>query len=192
MGSDSIFYCLTVTWQAFAYDIRNLQVPRFFLSEDDAEGALRRWTPNEVNYGMDPWHLLHGAGVTEFLFLEPDFDTPGVNGRSGTYRWITDEKEARKNAKSYYRWSEGIDVQDNVLYVVTKQDKRLFQINLDDNTYSFFSTQSGLFDVSVSMWLMFVLALCTFVSLFVLYILLCYNRANPTKLKVFCEMMEPR
>ena len=134
--------------QAFAYDIRNSQIPRFFLSEDDSEGALRRWTPYEVKYGMDPWNMLHGAGLTEYLYLEPDFDSPGANGQSGTYRWITNEKEARKNAKSYYSWSEGIDVQDDILFVVVKKEKRLFQINLDNGTYSFTSTKSGLFDVS--------------------------------------------
>lgn len=160
-------------------------MPRFFLSEDDSEGALRRWTPYEVQYGMDPWNMLHGAGLTEYLYLEPDFDTPGANGQSGTYRWITNEKEARKNAKTYYSWSEGIDVQDNILYVVVKKEKRLIQINLDNGTYSVSSTVSGLFDVSVptlssNYWA------CPFRTIARLLtssnsILLSQNRANQTK-----------
>lgn len=129
-------------FEAFAFDIRNLQVPRFFLSEDDDEGALRRWTPTIVNYGMDPWHMLHGEGLTDFLFLEPS----DVDAQGGTFRWVTDENEARDNAKSYYKWSEGIEVDPPFLYLVTKQNFRLYKINLDDMTYSYASTKGGLFD----------------------------------------------
>ena len=97
--------------------------------------------------------MLHVDGLTEYLFLEPDFDTPGANGESGTFRWITDEKAARENAKSYYPWTEGIEVDAPWFYFVTKQDFRLFKLNLDEGTFSYVSTKAGLFDVSLSICL---------------------------------------
>lgn len=130
-------------FEAFAYDIRNLKQPRFFASEDDEQGCLRRWTPTNPVWGMDPWPMLHGPGVTEYLILQPN-DASG--GNAGTFYWTTNEKSARDNAKQYYRYSEGIEVQGSFLYFVIKGDYRLFTLNLDAMTYTSVSTRAGLFD----------------------------------------------
>jgi len=131
------------TFEAFAYDIRDLTKPRFFLTEDSEEGALRRWTPTNVQYGMDPWELLHGTGVTDYLVLNPDFAS---NGAKGTFSWTTDLKEAQKNAKDFYPSSEGIEADPPDLYFVTKNNFKLFKLNLDTMTYEMSSTRAGLMD----------------------------------------------
>jgi Bacterial protein of unknown function (DUF839) len=130
-------------FEAFAYDIRNLTQPRFFASEDRVSGCLRRWTPVNPMWGMDPWPMLHGLGTTEYLILQPDF---AAGGDRGTFSWTTDEQTARNNARQYYPYTEGIEVQGNTLYFVIKSDYRLFSLNLDEMTYSFVSTRGGLFD----------------------------------------------
>jgi hypothetical protein len=135
-------------YEAFAFDIRDMPRPRFFLTEDEKDGALQRWTPDNTNndlaakWNTDPWSILHGAGVTDYLYLQPSQD--GTN--TGTFLWIADEQVARKNAESYYRYTEGIQADLPFLYFVCKEDYRLFRLNLDTQTYAFVSTRAGLFD----------------------------------------------
>ena len=128
-------------FESFAFDVRNRNVPRFFVTEDHARGALRRFTPTLVNW-TDPWNMLHGAGTMEYLVLEP---TSLQQGR-GTYKWVTSLSQARGNAANYYPDSEGIDVSGNQLFFVCKKIKQLFILNLDDFTYTNETSRSGLFD----------------------------------------------
>ena len=130
-------------YEAFAYDIRNATQPRFFVTEDHPEGALRRFTPTNANWD-DPWNLLHGDGTLDYLLLEP-YSTSNAN-LGGTFRWTTNFKLAQSNAKSYYQYTEGIDVYDGELFVVSKLQKELFILDLDAQTYKVFSTVSGVFD----------------------------------------------
>jgi uncharacterized protein len=131
-------------FEAFAFDIRNLNQPYFFATEDDEEGTLRRWTPYTVEWEADPWSMLHGPGLTEFLVLQPNFEWG--DGNSGTFIWVTDEVQGRASAKDYYQHSEGIDVHGSTLTFVCKSDFVMFQLNLDTYVYQRSSTQSGLFD----------------------------------------------
>jgi Bacterial protein of unknown function (DUF839) len=131
-------------FEAFAYDVRNLNQPLFFATEDDEQGALRRWTPFTVAWETDPWSMLHGPGLTEFLVLQPDF--VWGDGSNGTFIWVADESQGRDSAKEYYQYSEGIDVHGNILTFVCKSDFVMFRLNLDTYTYQRSSTQSGLFD----------------------------------------------
>ena len=56
MGQDTGFF------ESFAYDIRDLANPRFFVTEDERQGPLRRFTPNNPNWD-DPWTMLHAEGA---------------------------------------------------------------------------------------------------------------------------------
>lgn len=127
-------------FEAFAYDIRDTMRPRFFITEDSDKGALRRFTPTNLDWN-NPWNILHSPGVIEYLVLEP---TSGNGG--GTYRWTTDKNEAGKNAQRNYPWSEGMDVYRNQLFFTTKVRKELFILNLDGTTYEKQSTRSGMFE----------------------------------------------
>ncbi|CAB9507199.1 osmC-like protein [Seminavis robusta] len=129
------------SYEAFAYDARNLLVPRFYLTEDDVFGALERFTPLAADWN-NPWDILLGPGVNEWLLLIP---TPG-DPSTGTYTWTTDLPTARSNAGLNYPESEGIDVSNGTLFFVCKGIRMLFTLDLDGNTYTRQSTDSGLFE----------------------------------------------
>eukprot|EP00980_Cylindrotheca_fusiformis_P005679 scaffold1184_cov132-Cylindrotheca_fusiformis.AAC.100 len=127
-------------FESFAYDIRDLAHPHYFVTEDHREGALRRFTPYDPNWD-EPWSMLHGQGEVHYLVLFPQGD-----GSNGTYEWTENKMRAKSNADSYYRNSEGIDVKGSSLYFVCKEEKHLFILDLDKGTYQRQSTVSGLFD----------------------------------------------
>ena len=122
-------------YEAFAYDVRNQQVPRFFLTEDYVFGALERFTPLNAAWN-DPWNILLGPGVHEWLLLTPNPTNPTI----GTYSWTTDLATARSNAGAYYPESEGIDVAGSNLFFVCKGIRTLFTLDLDSNSYTSSST----------------------------------------------------
>ena len=128
-------------WESFSYDIRNPQRPYFFATEDHHKGTVRRFTPNTVDWDNDPWNMLHGAGVTDYLMIFPNTTNNG-----GTFQWTNDLNAAKYNARSYYPQSEGIDVYGGQMFLVCKNIRQLFTINMDDGTYSNRTTASGLFD----------------------------------------------
>jgi hypothetical protein len=130
------------SYEAFAYDMRDPLTPRFFLTEDDVFGALERFTPTAPDWVNNPWNVLLGPGVNEWLLLMPDPADPSF----GTYTWTMDLATARSNAGMYYPASEGVDVTENTLLFVCKGIKELFILDLDGNTYKRQSTESGLFD----------------------------------------------
>jgi hypothetical protein len=127
------------SFESFSYDVRNRDVPRFFVTEDAATGTLRRFTPSVSNWD-DPWTMLHGNGTLEYLVLEPT-----GNGK-GTYTWVANIGTGRSNAALYYPNSEGIDVFGSQLFFVCKKIKQLFVLDLDGSTYTSSTTTSGLFD----------------------------------------------
>jgi hypothetical protein len=129
-------------WESFAYDIRDTYKPRFFATEDKGTGALRRFTPDVVDW-EDPWNMLHANGTLDYLLLQPSNTT---TREDGTFIWSNDLRAAKNNANVYYRHSEGIDVKDNHLFVVSKEQKELFILDLDAMTYEAHSTVFGLFD----------------------------------------------
>ena len=128
-------------FESFAYRLRQGSAkPRFFVTEDDVKGSLRRFTPARSSINMsDPWSMLHGEGQLDYLLLWPS---------KGTYGWTQDKAKADQNAKKNYQQTEGIDVKGNRLYFVSKAQSELFILNLDSNTYEVESTVSGVFDGS--------------------------------------------
>jgi hypothetical protein len=133
-------------WEAFAYDIRDPQFPRFFATEDANKGTTRRFTPDKgLSYWKkDPWKMLHGNGTMDYLMITP-YDNQ-TEQAGGTYNWTSDLEKARTNARSYYPQSEGIAVDGNFMYITTKGIKQLFIFDLDSNTYVNGTTVHGLFD----------------------------------------------
>lgn len=129
-------------WEAFSYDVRNLDVPRFFATEDHNKGTVRRFTPDTTLWGTgNEWDMLHGEGVTDYLVVSPFANLTG-----GTFDWVDDLEAARNNARSHYPQSEGIDVHEGIMYVTCKGIKMLFIFDLDSMTYKNMTTVSGLFD----------------------------------------------
>jgi len=143
MGSDG------GKFESFAYDDRH---GHYFVTEDDAFGPLRRFIPSAAsenasgaNTSNDPWEVLHGNGETTFLTLTPNTTTS--SGQShGTFQWIHDIEVARSNAHAMYPNAEGIDVQGDELYFISKVRRLLFILDLDRGTYTSHSTRQGVFD----------------------------------------------
>lgn len=128
-------------FESFAYDVRDMSQPRFFVTEDVEDGALRRWTPTNPNWN-DTGSMLHGEGTMEYLILTPSNN----NNKVGTYKWVTDKKKGDVSAKRQYPNTEGIDVVGSDLYFVSKTKKELIVLDLDGDAYSKSSTRNGAFD----------------------------------------------
>ncbi len=137
-------------FESFAYDARNRSQPTFYVTSDHkSRGSLRRFTPNEdvvsaAEKSGDYSKMLHSLGKTEFLILKPRFGR--VGDTSGTFEWTTFKTDADKNAKAFYRNSEGIDIRNGILYFTTKASKSLFILDLSTLQYNRSSTERGSFD----------------------------------------------
>lgn len=127
-------------FESFAYDARTT-TPHFYVSKDEDYGEVTRFTPYFADWS-DPWTMLHGPGLSEYLVFDP---YPDSEGNNGTYSWSKVLSVGRTSAYLYFSHVEGIDVYDNELYFVAKFAKRLFILNLDDNTYRSQPTRDGLF-----------------------------------------------
>jgi secreted PhoX family phosphatase len=125
-------------FESFAYDVRDVNYPRFFLTEDAMRGAIRRFTPTAPNW-KDPWTMLHGNGTLEYLVL---------NQEKRTFSWTKDIVQGKNSAEKYFPECEGIDVYDGTLVFVSKRIKQLFILNLDSQVYTNSSVISGSFDGS--------------------------------------------
>ena len=85
--------------------------------------------------------MLHEEGVVDFLFVNPNEERTG-----GSFEWVDDLEAAKNNARSFYPQTEGIDIQDGIMYIVCKKIQQLFVFDLDEMTYHNVSTVTGLFD----------------------------------------------
>lgn len=139
----------TGRFESAAYYRPITSLPTFYITEDVERGALRRFTPDRLaveiaNQRNDYSQLLHsnptGTAKLEFLKLFADTDT------SGTFEWTTDENAARNDAKTYYSFSEGLDIARGILYVTAKKARRLLALDLERGTWSSSSTESGAFN----------------------------------------------
>jgi uncharacterized protein len=129
----------TGTFESFSYDVRNLSTPYFFVTEDLRDGALRRFRPYNPDW-KDPWSILLGDGYTDYLVLNPANDT------GGTFSWTGDRSAAKESAERHYPHSEGIDSTDGRLFFISKSDKSLTTLHLDDGLYTVESTKQGFFN----------------------------------------------
>jgi Bacterial protein of unknown function (DUF839) len=81
-------------FESFACDVRDKEMPRFWMTKDHDDGALRRWTPTETPNWNNPWNILTTNGTMDYLIIEPE----GKGANKGTYHWTTDYDAASKNA----------------------------------------------------------------------------------------------
>jgi hypothetical protein len=139
-----------MNYESAAYDNRDPQNPRFFITVDETAGPLVRFTPDPdavqdaVNTGVYT-NLLHGntANVQfEYFKVTSIIDGSG----EGTYVWTTSLDEGRASGAEYHVQGEGIDIRDGELFYTTKSSRYLFIINLDNGTFKRTSTDSGAFD----------------------------------------------
>lgn len=107
-------------FESFAYDARDMNFPRFFMTKDDESGALRRLyvlnacvdfqlnleihsTPREPDWS-NPWEILTGNGGLDFLVLQPEDVTNALLGKdsSGAFYWESKYNIAADSASNYY------------------------------------------------------------------------------------------
>ena len=132
-GEATVVGQLGGAYEAFAYDARNTSAPSYYITEDVANGALRRYRP-PVNYPM-VWESLHLTnGTHDYLVLDP---------LAGTFSWSTSLQDGRDSAIAYFRNSEGIAIRNGKLAFVSKEQKEMFILDLDKFTYTSFSTETG-------------------------------------------------
>jgi hypothetical protein len=138
----------SVNYESFAYDHRKELTPTFYVTIDEVDGPLLRYTPDTDDIfpallSSDFSNLLTSPGPNakwEYLVLDYDTDT------SGTLTWTTDIKKGRDSAGSHFRGLEGLDVYDGMLYMTAKEDRLLFILDLDAETFTQSSTLNGAFD----------------------------------------------
>ena len=123
-------------FESFAYDVRDRNVPRFYVTEDHERGPLRRYTPADPDWDR-PDEMLHGKGETEYLVLG------GSEG--GRFEWVRDLAAGEESAAEFFPAAEGIDCVGGELYFVSKVRRRLFQLDLDGGTFVSESTRDGAF-----------------------------------------------
>jgi DNA-binding beta-propeller fold protein YncE len=154
-------------YESVAYD--NRTALRFFLTEDHPNGALQRFSPTNWQAGAPSIVLAGGSGTgtTHFLVLEDVAATPDAAGvRTATFRWSTNEAEARASQARHYPNLEGIDFRptgcangvvgatcQGRLYFVSKKAKVLVTLFLDSGAAAadhgvahLSSTESGAFN----------------------------------------------
>jgi len=129
------------SFESFTSDVRDGDSPRFFVTEDYRDGALRRFTPSVANW-TNPKEMLHSAGTLEYLVIQPLNESVTDQGN---YTWTTNFNEGKRNAEQYFKNTEGISVAGDLLFFVSKKQHELFELNLDDLTWKKSSTKSGLF-----------------------------------------------
>ena len=120
------------SFEAFAYDARNLTATSYYITEDTGNGALRRYRPPRST--PLAWDLLHGPGGTlDYLEIIS----------SSSFRWTTSLSTARSSAQTYFPNSEGIAIQNGKLHFVSKVPKLLYSLDLDALTYTVVSTRTS-------------------------------------------------
>jgi uncharacterized protein len=135
-------------YESAAYDNRNKKEPKFYITIDEDDGPLLRFTPSPfiVDYALendDYSSLLHNRGYgTKWEYLVLDYN----QDKRGTFSWTSDIRRGRASASRYFQGLEGVDVYDGMLYMIAKEDRLLFILDLDNMTFVETSTNSGAFD----------------------------------------------
>lgn len=121
----------TFAHEAVAADPVNNQ---FYLTEDEADGRLYRFTPHDGAGGSDKL----GSGVLEVAQI--------IGDETGNVVWhrITDPNAKNKPTRYQVGYStvfdgaEGVVYLDGIVYIGTKSDNRIWQYNIASNTFSVF------------------------------------------------------
>lgn len=136
------------SFESFAYDVRDRDRPRFYVTEDHELGALRRFTPDRPDWD-NPSSMLRRSGTMEYLVLSIGRCSwePCEKGEPrGTYEWSTSKREGERSARRFFPGSEGIDVSGGEMFFISKQERRMIALDLDGNSWRSTSTENGRFD----------------------------------------------
>lgn len=144
-------------FESVACDDSDPSKPVFFLTEDAADGALRRYRPNNST----GWSTLHETDSGTFDYLEFLDDN--------SFRWTTDINAARSSQETHFPNLEGIDYYNGrfiealwkssceqsasnmftfvigTLYFVSKKEYLMYILDLEKFTYTTTSTKDSLF-----------------------------------------------
>lgn len=137
------------SYESFAFDARDRSNPTFYVTNDNLQGGLVRFTPDPsivraAEKSGDYSMILHKMGKLDYLVLSPI--SGKESDKSGTFQWVRDRNTADRNAERFYRNAEGIDSRNGFLYFTTKISKSLFILDLDRLTYQRNSTVMSSFD----------------------------------------------
>lgn len=139
-----------MSYESAAYDNRDPMNPAFYLTVDESDGPLIKFTPpsSAVLYAIetnDYSNLLHSteSGSKYEYFRVTSFNLTTGNG---TYEWTKKLKYGQASATLFHAYGEGIDSRNGKLFYTTKAKKFLLIIDLDDGTFVRSSTKSGAFD----------------------------------------------
>jgi len=112
-------------YESVACDDRVYDQPVFYTTEDEEDGALRRFVAQQHG-----WDALHSDGETSFLNI--------LDGNK--FEWTTDEGVGRNSAKKYFPKTEGIQVHEGKVYFMSKEFQRMIILDLENFTYTTEST----------------------------------------------------
>jgi len=115
-------------YESAAFHLNGTRVS-YYVTEDVKDGPLTRFVPHDVT-------SVTGPGAHAYLLLDQG---------SNTFAWTADREAAAENAKDHYRTCEGINIQGGALYMVSKERRELFVLDLRASTYVKVSTESGSF-----------------------------------------------
>jgi Bacterial protein of unknown function (DUF839) len=102
----------------------------YYITEDSQTGALIQFTPS-ANLGTR--EEMYSPGTYKFLRVD--------SGNVGSFSWVDAKSDA---TPQFYPSTEGIDIKDGRLYLVSKVDKTLFILDLAAGTFTKESTNQGL------------------------------------------------
>jgi hypothetical protein len=162
-------------YESAAYDNRDVNHPVFYITTDESNGPLVRYTPDPAVVAAarssgDYSQVLHSPGGRYAYFVVTTVNTQNGD-TTGTYKWTTDVNEGNASASAHHRHGEGIDIRNGQLYYTAKAQKYLFIIDLDSNRCTFVVKLKQYDDDSCSRCFALFRRLTSFSLLFLLY---CY------------------
>jgi secreted PhoX family phosphatase len=129
-------------YESAAYDNREENSPVFYITTDESNGPLVKYTPDPAVVAAaiasgDFSNVLHSGGGTYEYFVVTN------GGSSGTYEWSTNLNNGNDSASVHHQNGEGIDIRDGKLYYTSKTQKLLYIIDLDGNSCKFIVQSSS-------------------------------------------------
>ena len=126
-----IWFHMGVTSKAVAFRFdETLGRNVYYITEDSQIGALIQFTPSAK---LGTREEMYSPGTYKFLRVD--------SGNVGSFSWVDAKSDA---TPQFYPSTEGIDIKDGRLYLVSKVDKTLFILDLAAGTFTKESTNQGL------------------------------------------------
>ena len=141
------------SYTAFAVDGRRVSAPAFFVAAggDGGSSFVRRYRPGAASmneHRFSPaFRLLQdpaaGAGVTDYLVLDPSDEDDEGGGDAGTFSWVAEAGGGRESSEAHFEDVSGMEVHGGIMYLAAREERRLLVLDLDAGTYSSESTEVG-------------------------------------------------